>query len=618
MNARRAPRATLAPRRALAALASAASLLAAAAPDARASNPREVDLLQIPTNDGRMLRMHGGAGTGSSGVPVAGGFDVDGDGFRDLALASMRASPLGRSGAGLAYLLFGNGVLSGAYDTTVAGPRLLSVAGDDLNEACGSELWMDDVTGDGRGDLLIARQNHTPDGARIGAGALTLVVGSPALRAQAASLQPLDLRSPPANLPVVTFVGAAQLDRLGIWMRTGDVTGDGIADILVGADQTSELGETHRGAAYLIRGGAHLATSQTVDLAQFGTTALPGLIARLTPPAGSTHHHFGATLQLADLDGNGRAEVIVASTLNRAGAALLPAGAAPGSAHASGGAVDGTLYIAWDDNFTGAWPNGFGFEITSGPGSATRINGASCNVSFGEEILGGRDYDGDGNPELFVGDIVASCFGGRANAGSGHVFFGAAGLRDLDFDLGAPPGGVVVTNIFGAAANDIASDTALHADFNLDGFDDLAIASPNHTSLGRIDAGVVHVLLGRAGGWPTDVDLANLPPESELAVTAIWGALGTSGDGGDKIGYSAASGDLDHDGRPDLILNEMLGNGVQPAATDVGNLIVLGGQAVLAVVPAPALPWPGLLAIASALALVAIRRLASRARGVPT
>jgi len=592
-----------------------ASLLLASllAPGRSAAIPREVDLLQLSTGGGSLVRVHGGAGPGSFGVPVAGAFDVDGDGFRDVAIASMRASPLGRNGAGAVHLVFGNGTLSGVYDTAIPKPGILAIAGDDPNEACGSEIWMDDVTGDGLGDLLIARQNHTPDPARIGAGALTILVGSKSVRGAANSLQPLDLRSPPAAPQLTTFVGAAQLDRLGIWMRTGDVTGDGIADILVGADQVSELGETHRGAVYLIQGGAHLAAGQTVDLASFGTSALPGLIARLTPPAGSSHHHFGATLQLADLDGNGRAEVLVASTLNRAGASILAAGAAPGSAHSVGGATDGTLYIAWDDNFTGVWPNGFAFEVTSGPGSSTRINGAACNVSFGEEILGGLDYDGDGAQELFVGDIVGNCFGSRLAAGSGHVFFGAAALRGLDFDLGAPPGGLVVTNVYGAAANDIASDTGLHADFNVDGFDDLAIASPHHSPLGRVEAGAVHVLLGQAGGWPSDVDLANLPPESQLRVAKIWGALGTSGDSGDMIGYSAASGDWNGDGRPDLILNEMLGNGVQPAATDVGNLIVIGGQTILAAVPAPALPPAALLAPALALAALGRRRLGPRA-----
>jgi hypothetical protein len=593
------------------ALLAALALCAPAFP-AQAANPREVDLLQIPTNSGRMLRVYGGNGTGTSGVPVAGGFDTDGDAAEDVALASMRASPLGRFGAGMVHLVFGNRSLSGDYDTAQPSPHILAIAGDVTSEACGSEVWMDDVTGDGIGDLLVARQNYTPDAGRIGAGALSIIVGSPALSDYAKYLQPLDLRSPPPSIAIATLVGALQLDRLGIWVRTGDVTGDGIADLLVGADQVSELGETHRGAVYLVRGGPHLAASQTIDLAQFGATALPGNIARITPPAASSHHHFGATLQLADLDGNGRAEVIVASTLNRAAAALLAAGAAPGSAHASGGAVDGTLYIAWDDNFPALWPNGFAFEITSGSGASTRINGATCNVSFGEEILGGLDYDGDGAQELFVGDIVGNCFGSRVAAGSGHVFFTASQLRDLDFDLSSPPPGLRRTDIFGAAANDIASDTALHADYNVDGFDDLAVASPQHTPLGRIQAGAVHVLLGRAGGWPAAIDLANLPSESELAISAIYGAHGGAADGGDMIGYSAATGDMNSDGRPDLIINEMLGNGVAPFATDVGNLIVLGGQAVLAVVPAPALPLSALAAAALGLAIFAARGLRAR------
>ena len=59
-----------------------------------------VDLATTPTDDARLLRVHGSTGNGNKGVPVAGGFDCDGDGFPDSAMAAMGASPLGRSGAG--------------------------------------------------------------------------------------------------------------------------------------------------------------------------------------------------------------------------------------------------------------------------------------------------------------------------------------------------------------------------------------------------------------------------------------------------------------------------------------------------------------------------------------
>ena len=71
--------------------------------------------------------------------------------------------------------------------------------------------------------------------------------------------------------------------RLGIWARTGDVDGDTTLDILVAADQESE-GAIHEGAAYVIRGGSHLAMNQTIDLVDFGTTAMVGNVARIVPP----------------------------------------------------------------------------------------------------------------------------------------------------------------------------------------------------------------------------------------------------------------------------------------------------------------------------------------------
>jgi hypothetical protein len=209
-----------------------------ALPSGAIENPHVVDLADVSTDQNVLLRAHGHTGTGAFGVPVAGGFDADGDGAVDYAFSSMRASPQFRSGAGEVYLLFGDGTVNGARDTGVPDPDSLTFIGDGVSEAAGSELWMDDVTGDGLGDLLIARQNFSPDPSRVGAGALTLVIGGEALRSLAATAQDVDLRAPPGALTLATFVGNRAQDRLGIWMRTGDVTGDGIADIVVGADQT--------------------------------------------------------------------------------------------------------------------------------------------------------------------------------------------------------------------------------------------------------------------------------------------------------------------------------------------------------------------------------------------
>ncbi len=542
------------------------------------------DLATVPPTGGGVQRIFGSSGNGSAGVPVAGGFDADGDGFDDYAFAAMRASPLGRNNAGEIFLVFGTGVIDGEIDTAGSNPRVLRIIGDQVQENAGSELWMDDVTGDGLGDLLICRQNFSPDGGtRIGAGALTVIPGSALLRTLAANLTTIDLRAPPPALNLTTLHGAVTGDRLGIWARTGDVTGDGIADLVIGADRQTQNGESDGGAAYLIRGGTHLASGQTVDLAAFGAGALPGNIARMRPPPGSANFHFGATVQIADLDGNGRSEVLAAAALNRAGAALPPLG---GSGEGIGGSPDGTVYIAWDDHFTGDWLPVLDFVIGAGPGSHTIIDGGADNVSFGEELLAGLDYDNDGNPDLFAGDLVAGGFGGisRPFAGLGHVFYNAAMLKNQVFDLDAPPPGLITATFLGPAGSAIAGDTALHGDFNGDGIADLAIASPHDTHFGRINSGTIHILLGQNGVWPAFVDLApaNFPTPAQIVIHEIYGANGnTAGNQGDTLAYSAAAGDLDGDGITDLITNEMTGDGLAPGSIDVGNLILINGAAVV-------------------------------------
>ena len=540
-----------------------------------------VDLADVAAVAGELVRIHGSVGLGSFGVPVAGGHDVDGNGEMDIAFSAMLASPGGLNRAGEIYLVFGDGQRTGTLDTAVDDARILHIVGTAAFENSGSEIWMDDVTGDGVGDLLIARQNFQPDVMRVGAGALSIIRGGSELESFAATFGAVDLAAPPPGIVVTTILGAERLGRLGIWVRTGDVTGDGIADVLIGADQEDSGGEVDSGAAYLIRGGAHLATGLDVDLANFGATGIVGHLARITPPPGSTEFHFGATCQIGDLDGNGRGEVLVAATLNRAGASLAAGAALAADAHSTGGAPDGRLFIAWDDNFLdNPWDPGFEFSINMSPGSTSTISGGARNVSFGEEILAGLDYDDDGFADLFVGDIVgdATTNQSRPFSGSGHILYRAESLRGTPpFDLDHPPAGLQQTTFIGPAAGDIASDTALQGDFDGDGLPDLAFSSPHGRPVGRSEAGIIHIAHGQSGPFPERVDLraGNQPDPATIRLSEIHGVKT-----GDVLCYSAASGDYDGDGIDDLIVNEMLGDGIAPGTNNVGNLIVVSGTLI--------------------------------------
>lgn len=556
-----------------------------------------------------------GVPLGILGVPVAGGEDLDGDGLADYAVAHMLSSPLGRPFTGEINLIFGNGSTANALDLAVPQTSFLRIVGSGnlgVLEQAGSEIWIGDVTGDGVSDLLICVQNFSFfDGTavRFGAGALAVIVGGPELRGLADNLQILDLANPDPSITIFALVGGNSFDRVGIWARTGDIDGDGVTDFIVAADQESDAQATHHGAVYAVRGGAHLAQNATVDLGSFGSTLLAGHIARITPPSGSAEFHLGATSQLGDLDGNGRAEILASAALNRAGAGLGPFG--PG-AHGTGGPPGGRTFILWDDAFPAApWPAGFQIDLASAPG-VTTISGGVQNGTFGEELLGGLDYDGDGRAELFIGDLVGdgSELGDRPVSGVGYVFFGAERLRGLDFNIDDPPppfdgdsdsdsdsdsdgdsdgdsdsdsDGAPLVKILGPVAGAIGSDTVAQGDFDGDGFGDLMIGSPHATPQGRVSAGAMHVLFGREDGWPELIDTAPgaFPPHGSIRITEIQGALGrTAVDEGDTLCYSAAAGDIDGDGRSDIITNEMVGNGLAPSTLDVGNLLVVGGDLI--------------------------------------
>ncbi|MEZ6015916.1 MAG: hypothetical protein R3F49_12430 [Planctomycetota bacterium] len=568
-------------------------LAAASVTSARNTEPdvptKSIDLRTTSPATHAMSKVYGPSrNQGDAGVPVCGGFDVDGDGRKDYTVGHFLTSPLGRNGAGEVNVIFGDGSANDSVNLAVSNVNVLRIIGAGTlgqNEACGNEVWMGDLNGDGFGDVIVCRQNYSfnpGSGNRIGAGALSVVMGSPQLRSMATAGQDLDLANPPVGVDIVTLIGPHANSRLGIWARAGDIDGDGIDDLLVAADQ-EQTTAVRAGAAYVVRGGAHFNQSVTVDLNGFGTTALAGQIARITPPANATEFHLGSTNQVGDLDGNGRMEVLLSAALNRSGAAVGPSS---GTTQAVGGAPpSGWAFVVWDDNFPGApWPAGLTIDMQNPSGSITTFRGGANNDTFGEELLGGKDYDGDGNADLFIGDLTGDATGGsRPFSGCGYVFFHASLLRGMIVDVDSAPGmNIPMTTIIGPSVGAIGADTVADGDLDGDGIDDLVFGSPTDSPVGRNGAGSIQIFFGQQGGWPSTIDTApgQFPPQSVMRITEVIGAYGSGGFGnsGDTLCYSAAAGDVDDDGLFDLFVNEMRGDGLNAAADyDAGNLLVLTG-----------------------------------------
>jgi Ca2+-binding RTX toxin-like protein len=380
-----------------------------------------------------------------------------------------------------------NGAVAGDYSG-----RSVSAAGD--------------INGDGIDDLIIGAYKASPNGPQ--SGAAHVVFGSPA--------------GFPANLELTALDGsngfqirgAAEYDYAGFSVsRAGDINGDGIDDLIIGAYGADTNG-SNSGTSYVVF-GSHMPFTATVEL-----SALDGSNGFQIRGAAAGDQSGYSVSAAGDMNGDGIDDLIV------------------GAPYADpNGSNSGTGYVVFGSQL--AFPPIL--ELLTLDGSnGFQIRGEAAGDQSGFSVSGAGDINGDGIDDLIIGT------NGAGTNGSSYVVFGSQTAFAAAVELSSLDGSNGF-KIIGAAAGDLSGKSVSRAgDVNGDGIDDLIIgasgAAPNGPSSGASD-----VVFGSQMPFAATVELATLNGSNGFQIS---GAAA-----GDNSGYSvSAAGDINGDGIDDLII----------------------------------------------------------------
>ena len=386
--------------------------------------------------------------------------DLDGDGATDLGVGAPE-----ENGEGAAYVLYGP--ILGGYSTSDAGMRM---GGLGPSVHVGAALAAGDVDADGNADLLVG----APDGGVGGGGFSSYVILSPlpAIVEIEGENDPIRLtgggaaivadhdyvgdagmaalllgegyaemsrkEGPPSRSKDLTINNDGYMDfggSLGKSMAmVGDVTGDGVADLGVGAP-TSGYGDSVIGEF----GNVFLLDSP--DLFHVEGDDLPFWSAYILGVAEEGGLFGWSIAPAGDQDGDGYADVAVG---------------APGVSSSAG-----AVYIYSGDALSRAGNE----DAIPAENALAKISPADEGMQLGYSLSGGTDANGDGTPDLLIGAPGDSDGRGQVTLWYGPLI-NDVDTDDADYTLT----GEIDGDTFGAAVN-------MLADFNALGRPDLLVGA---------------------------------------------------------------------------------------------------------------------------------------------
>jgi len=423
-------------------------------------------------NGGTGFRIDGAAEGENSGNSVRAAGDVNGDGRDDLIIGAPGAPGAGPDGnvkSGSSYVVFGN---ASAFQATIGlinldGSNGFRLDGDlNFDRSGFSVSGAGDINGDGVDDLIVGVSAIGPN--RTGLpGKSYVVFGKTSAFAATINLGSLN------GSDGFRLNGAVAGDLAGRTVSAaGDINGDGVDDLIVGAPGAGPDGNAYSGSSYVVFGktSAFAASFDLANLDGGNGFRLDGTV---------VNEYSGFSVSAAgDINGDGLDDLIV--------------GAHPASPN---GLRSGSSFVVFGK--TSAFTSTIKLSSLNGS-NGFRLDGALAGDYSGFSVGAAGDLNGDGLDDLIVG-ARGTDFNGSLS-GSSYIVFGKTSAFPATIGLASIDG----SNGFrldGALAGDTAGASVSAAgDINDDGFDDLLIGAPFADPNGISNSGSSYLVFGRDTG----------------------------------------------------------------------------------------------------------------------